>query len=375
MAYSAAVLQDTPLAYWPLDDAPKAPLRMRSIGTLTADMVVKGDASLVSCGPISSHADIQGAVDLRNTQYANYGYSGGYLEADLGPQPAPTALSVECWFNFYDFRAMGYERGLVTSSDGEWSLNNMGDRFRSLLRTTGGADGWTGSNDYVFPAGKNALRAWHHVVMTWDGASQRVYINGALVKTSTVTGAAKPFRYIQLGRYSNQWSDVQLAHVAIYARALPADRITAHYTAHREPSALSEVRVAPAEVRGLSARQGKHAPLAGARMTEGGVYSHGRVIPLGSPRTNLYDMSSGFALKVMRETARLRSVIQGRQSTVLGVLPPLPISPVKTRVWPVLELTPAALANLRAGYAQGYAAALRTTIRRHTPIFIHNRSR
>jgi Concanavalin A-like lectin/glucanases superfamily len=67
-----------------------------------------------------------------------------------------------------------------------------------------------------------------HVVGTWDGANVRIYVNGALINSAAWAG---PVIVDNAGAFGIGPGPVILDEVAVYNKALAADRILAHYNA------------------------------------------------------------------------------------------------------------------------------------------------
>jgi hypothetical protein len=78
---------------------------------------------------------------------------------------------------------------------------------------------------------------WHHVVGTFDGAMQMLFVDGSVVMTATVARAKLPrvTGGFTAGGQNCACSGLRfvgrLDELAIYDRALPAARVTAHYKA------------------------------------------------------------------------------------------------------------------------------------------------
>lgn len=396
MAPLSSVLADLPLGYWPLQERPVSPVVLSDFGSVGQAMQCFGTERM-TLGMSAARLDAS-SLGLVNPQYHYDGspnYGGGFLRVDFGAaRPAPAALTLELWYRLDAYNAGwgDFERQIIGSPDGEFHVNAIWNNspsagLRPLLKTTGGTDGWTSANDYR-AAELSALGVWRHLALTWDGSALRLYLDGTLRKTGSVTGSMKPFRYLEVGRYGvsptapladrsdTRYTQMGVSDVAIYERALGADRILAHYQ----------------EGRPLTPNPGTTALQAG-HFTQAPRVGLGQVRPAPAPQ-DIFQPSA----RVLRPTTLTELVlarqydlpsVQGGAQPVgttlgprvmLGRLAPTPLRRDPellghrvARVIPVTELTPAALANLRAGYQQGYADALRTTIRRHTPIFITNR--
>lgn len=109
-------------------------------------------------------------------------------------------------------------------------------------------------------AGDNLLEAttpdtgWHRVVATYDGATQRLYVDGALVATQAATGAVSyGTGAMLLGRVSSTTGALPFAgrldDVSVWNRALPAAEVQADYDLSR-----NGYRVPDSPLRWLSTR-------------------------------------------------------------------------------------------------------------------------
>ena len=67
------------------------------------------------------------------------------------------------------------------------------------------------------------LNAWTHLAMSWDGTTQRLYVNGALVASRAVAGtlpnSAGVLRFGGNGVWS-EWFAGRLDEIRVYDRAL-----------------------------------------------------------------------------------------------------------------------------------------------------------
>jgi hypothetical protein len=97
------------------------------------------------------------------------------------------------------------------------------------------------------PAGTVKAGGVYHVVGTYDGARQRLYVNGAEVVNRAQTGAAsKTTNGLYIGSWngSGEFLGGDVDEVAVYARTLSAARIAAHYRAGT-PGPVTAYRVQP----------------------------------------------------------------------------------------------------------------------------------
>jgi Concanavalin A-like lectin/glucanases superfamily len=93
-------------------------------------------------------------------------------------------------------------------------------------------------------AGAIAVGQTYHVLGTYDGATQRLYVNGTQVASAPLTGAITTnANALALGSWNggSEPFNGTIDEVAVYSAALPAARALAHYQAGSpsQPAALS----------------------------------------------------------------------------------------------------------------------------------------
>jgi hypothetical protein len=193
----------------------------------------------------------------------------------------PAHVSVECWYfagsSPTDLRALvcsnyygsggniGYELGWDVTSG---QVNNL--QFGSYNTTTG----WTAAT----MSGAGVINGqWNHVVGTYDGATLKLYVNGALKASQAWAGPlgyqAQPFA---IGRYHTgaQLLGTFISDVAIYNQALTPAQIYNHSLAvnmgyHRTGNAaMNLVQNAPYPRSFLMVQSGDHTtPITGATVS------------------------------------------------------------------------------------------------------------
>lgn len=92
----------------------------------------------------------------------------------------------------------------------------------------------TGASDVAVVAASNlALNTWTHVAVTYDGAAMRIYVNGALVRTTNTTGAIRTSTGAFRIGGNSVWGEYfagTIDEVRVYNRALSASDIQSDMT-------------------------------------------------------------------------------------------------------------------------------------------------
>jgi hypothetical protein len=147
---------------------------------------------------------------------------------DIGSLITPTAFTVSSWMkvNGYGLQTSGlmhigsasdagsYLTGTLAQYDGNFRLNKSADASQYSISTS------------LIPDTN-----WHHIAITWDGATMCGYLDGELKPNLSVaaTGAVDPFRYIFLGvdkaGGALRDADVTWGEFKLYMTALSANAI------------------------------------------------------------------------------------------------------------------------------------------------------
>lgn len=233
-SYQEVILSDAPLLYWRLGE---------KVGDTVADAsgngyggTIEGSVTLGVPGAIARDPDTAIAFD------GNSGYIRGEKPVPVGPD-----FTIEAWVK-------------ASRRDGSGtvvSLNSADRQSRTLYLEDGRFQGrqdlsetWT---EYAVLTMAIDPLVWHHVVFTVEnGVTLSLYLDGVRVATRTVPQTelfnALPFVAWTTWPFYPKFAGV-VDEVALYPRALPAERIQAHYLAgrdggHYQPRATP---VAPAE--------------------------------------------------------------------------------------------------------------------------------
>ena len=218
--YSATVLADSPAAYWRLGEAS---------GTTAADASGNGRAgSYLNTPTLGQPGALSGDA---NTAVAFNG-TNEYVQVPYAGPLNPATFTVEAWA--FVTGGQGTFRSLVTSRD--YAAGNS----RGYVLYAGNDNNWqfwTGNGSWeVLDGPAVTLNQWTHLVASYDGASMRLYVNGALASSQAagyLQNAVRPLRVASgnTDGAANFFLPGRVDEVAVYAGALSAARVSAHYAA------------------------------------------------------------------------------------------------------------------------------------------------
>ena len=218
--YSASVLADAPAAYWRLGEAS---------GTTAADASGNGRTGSYLNTPTLG---VAGALAGDSNSAVAYNGTNEYVQVPYVAALNPTSFTVEGWA--YVTGGQGTFRSLITSRD--FAAGNS----RGYILYAGNDDNWqfwSGNGAWeVLDGPPVTLNQWTHLVATYDGASMRLYVNGVLAASQAagyLPNVQRPLR-IASGNTdgaANYFLPGRVDEVAVYASALSAARVSAHFAA------------------------------------------------------------------------------------------------------------------------------------------------
>lgn len=169
-----------------------------------------------------------------------------FQEAPHSPDLEPPQLTAEAWLNVAEFPGgKDARRWIVAKNGNEWAEGHYalmidGDKAGAYLNIGGGE-----KNSFSAWSEKGLLKAkqWHHLAMTYDGATLKVFVDGRAaasveVKKTRVPGNG-PFA---IGRRPDGFVTVKgvVDEVRLYRRALPEDEIAGHVARPDETALLKD---------------------------------------------------------------------------------------------------------------------------------------
>jgi hypothetical protein len=212
--YPGAVLADSPAGYWRLEE---------TSGTLAGDASGGGNPGLYEGGPTLGLTGLIG-----EGRSAAFDGSGQRVLVPSSPLLGPAAaLSVEAWLRAASLPPAGAYRTIVLKGGSYWLRlegTPAGARPHFLVRSGGS---WVG----LAAPGTIAAGSTHHLVASHDGTTLRLYLDGVQVASRAHTGALDvSSNPLQLSGASGFGWHGGLDELAVYALALPAARVAAHYS-------------------------------------------------------------------------------------------------------------------------------------------------
>ena len=220
--YAVIVLADSPVAYWRLGEPS---------GTNAVDVMGANNGTYVNSPTLGVTGALTGDS---NTAVTFNGTTQNITVADSSPfRAAGTAsFSIEAWFKHVGNFTSRQIASCMSGVDG-WELTHYNGNISSSELSLGrypttGLNTWGGWNGATAYLDAN----WHHVVGTYDGATLRLYLDGAPfgLWTDASPNSLPSTGTFKIGGDTVFW-DGSLDEVAFYNTALSADRIAVHYVA------------------------------------------------------------------------------------------------------------------------------------------------
>jgi hypothetical protein len=228
--YEAAVSADSPVSYWRLGE---------TSGTAAADARGLNPGAYVNSPTL-------GTASLLTSDSANkaVGLDGTNDQVKV-PSSASLALtsplSLETWIKPTSLPASGKFISILTKPE-SYSLQFNGPRLEFTIIQSGTR------KRLQAPTGAIVAGQAYHVVGTYDGTTQRLYVNGVEVASAPLSGAATAnTKSLYIGTWEgSEFFKGTIDEAAVYGSVLSSARVLAHYQAGtpldptvKAPSALT----------------------------------------------------------------------------------------------------------------------------------------
>lgn len=221
--YSSAVAQDSPAAYWPLNELSGTDVQDYSGGGHTAT-----NNTGIALGVAGPRPPAYAGFQSGKTAYQFDGVSG-YVDCSTGPSLAGTTdFTIEAWINTTATAA-----GQILQ---QRDPNGYNGEYMLAVTATGTISWTVYGNGYQFNFStmkKVNDGAWHHVAAVRSGTVGTVYIDGSPAASQTSATIAPLDATIKtfIGadvRGSSTYFNGQICDVAIYTTALSPSRLAYH---------------------------------------------------------------------------------------------------------------------------------------------------
>jgi len=220
VSYPSAVKADGPASYWRLGETG---------GTTAADS--QGSNSGTYLNGVTQGAASLLPTDTSNAATAFDGINDVVAVPSSASLSPTTNVSVEAWVRPNALPAAGSFASLATKAEA-YALQFNGPRleFTTMIN---GARRRTQAAAGAIVAGQS-----YHVVGTYDGTTQRLYVNGVQIAQSGYTGSLPVNNNrLLIGSWdaSSEFLSGTLDDVAVYAKTLTPAQIANHYNKARTP--------------------------------------------------------------------------------------------------------------------------------------------
>ena len=216
--YRDEVLADNPAGYWRLNEA-SGTSAIEEIAGINGTYT--GGVSLGQPGALTS--------DSANKAASFDGIDDSMSVANAGALSMSSAVSIEVWVKRTRTGVFQAIAGKPTTG------NSKLENYSLWLTPSNQVRMYVGNGSaYAQVTSPAALNTnWHHIVGTFDNATMRLYVDGGQVASTTtsvrLTPNANPFFVARSSSSSSTNFGGLLDELAVYATALPAARIQAHY--------------------------------------------------------------------------------------------------------------------------------------------------
>jgi len=236
-SYAATVIADRPVSYWRLGE---------TSGTIAGDQTVANPGTYEG-PPTLGAASLVGA-DTTDPAVAFDGASDDVRVGQSGSLDIGGALTLEAFVKPTSLPAAGSVRQIVAKT-GSYSLDLNGPALELTLYQLGVA------RRVQAPAGTIVAGRGYHVAGTYDGSTERLYINGRQVASTAVSGATDvTINGLRIGSWdgTQQFFAGTIDEAAVYNKALSATQVAAHFTASQlplgDPSDLSATAASASQI-------------------------------------------------------------------------------------------------------------------------------
>jgi len=211
-AYGRAVANDTPIGWWRLGDAS---------GSTAIDQLAVSNGTYFGSASLGQAALVPAETD----KAVAFNGTSSYVNV---PAPAAfnvtNAFSLEAWIKPTSLPSSGVFRSVMTKAE-SYSLQFNGPRLEFTVIQNGTR------RRLQTPSGVIVAGGTYHVVGTFDGTTQRLYVNGTQVASAALSGSATTngnTLYVGSWDGGSEFFAGTIDEPAVYNRVLSAAQVAAH---------------------------------------------------------------------------------------------------------------------------------------------------
>jgi hypothetical protein len=214
------VLEDGPLAWWRLGEEAGSEMVVDATGNGHHGVII---GTVIAGVPGALVGDADTAFELEGASYLEVGDEFDFTAEDDGG-----AFSLEAWIE-PDVTVTRAVASKETSNGDDGYFFTVSSEGLHMVRRVGG------QSEGASSVGLPARPGYMHVVATYDGGTQVLYVNGTSVisnlDSQALAGHSDPF---VIGARRAGGTDLfvgSIDEVAVYGKALSGTRVKAHYDA------------------------------------------------------------------------------------------------------------------------------------------------
>jgi hypothetical protein len=182
------------------------------------------------------------AYDYYNKGTLRFDGSNDYVFLSNSQLNISSTITVEVWVKYNaqgGYNARAYSVITCKGFPWTWLLEDQSGQFNFRISTS------VNSDSNVNSSYSHGLNTWNHVVGTYDGTSQKIYVDGVLRNTVSLTGTINTSSndaLVGLYNYGDYCLTGNVGAVRVYNKALSATEILQNYEAQKSKFANTIVQ-------------------------------------------------------------------------------------------------------------------------------------
>lgn len=218
LSYLDTVLADSPYLLWKMDE---------TSGTAAADSSGNSRPGTYNGTPALSNAS--GYPDGTSAPYFDQVGAGDWVQSNANANSGGGTFSAECWFIKDDH--LGGQTGDINSPIGDLASVSNGLLGRYNGDTTTLTVYVANGSSYSTITCTTAEDTLYHFVITSNGSTVKLYLNGSEVNSASISAAGFNLPWRAGRSEDGRHFKGSVGWVALYTTALSAARVAAHYAA------------------------------------------------------------------------------------------------------------------------------------------------